>query len=167
MKYNPKEVKERPEYEHPDEGLCQVVIADAEDAISKNSGVDMVKLSIEVCEGQKGEGYKMQYYIVDGEYASTNIDSILRSCGKAENLDKVIEEIEMATEDFIGLTGTVMLKNEEYKGLDYPKIHYWIAAEVAEGTPTASTNKDIFSGKTVTGFKVTVKDDVDESDIPF
>jgi len=171
MKYNPKEVKERPEYEFPDEGICKVKIVDAEDAISKASGVDMIKLTVEVCENQKGAGYKTQFYIVDGEWASTNIDSVLRSCGKSANLDKVLKEVEMPTQDFIGLTGSVMLKNEEYKGLEYPKINYWIAdetngvaAEVANIMTEAVAPEKESGTKTVDGVVVNKNE---EDDIPF
>ena len=168
MKYNPKEVKERPEYEFPDEGICKVKIVDAEDAISKASGVDTIKLTVEVCENQKGAGYKTQFYIVDGEWASTNIDSVLRSCGRSAKLDNVLEEVEVPTESFIGLAGTVMLKNEEYKGVDRPKINYWVVPEVAEGIANEIGNAlapEKESGtKTVDGVMVNSED---ESDIPF
>ena len=89
----------------------------------------MIELKMEVCAGQKGAGYPFFDYIVDNDFRDTKIDNILRSCGKGAKLDAVQNEVDITTQSFVGLVGTVMLRNDEYRGVERPKIHYWVTDE--------------------------------------
>ena len=123
----------------------------------------MIELKMEVCAGQKGEGYPFYDFIVDNDFRDTKIDNILRSCGEGAKLDNVQNEVDITTQSFVGLVGTVMLKSEEYKGIDRPKIHYWATTE---SNGIAKEVQKAMSATTQPAQAAEAKADT-ENDIPF
>ena len=126
MRFQPQNYRET-SFEAPTPGQCKVTIIDADDKLSKK-GADMIELVCTVNAGQKGAGYKLFDYVVDNEWKDSRIGNILLACGKA----MPTVDTDITAEMFKGLTGTVMLKEEEYQGTKRPKIWYWLTPAEAQ-----------------------------------
>lgn len=124
MKFQPSNYRESG-FEAPALGPCKVTISETDDKLSKK-GNDMIELVCVVNSGQKGAGYKLFDYIVDGEYKDSKIGNILLSCGRT----MPTVDTDITAEMFKGLSGTVMLKEDEFQGVKRQKIWYWMAPAV-------------------------------------
>jgi len=97
------------------EGEHRVRIIQAEDAISRSSGLDMIKLTMQV----ENSNVHLTQYIVDNEYADEAIIKIFRSCNT--QLPNLVNSA-----SFRGLVGRVKTRNTIYNGDEKPEIHYWL-----------------------------------------
>lgn len=105
-------------------GEYRVKIIQSENAISRNSGLDMIKLTMQV----ENSNTLLTQYIVDNEYADETIIKIFRSCNT--QLPNVVN-----SDAFRGLIGRVKTRNVIYKGDERPEIHYWVKS--SEGSEPA------------------------------
>lgn len=116
-RYNPAQVETSHAAKPIPEGEYAVRIVSAEDAISKSSGKDMIKLEIEIAGGEFS-GRKLYQYIVDDQYADQKIYDILTACRRTIP-DTVTSGV------FAGLTGRLKTKTTIYNGEPRAEIRYW------------------------------------------
>ena len=119
------------------EGEHTVKIVAAEEAISKTSGRDMIKLTLQVLLNVQFASQKITYFIVDDEKADDKVVKLFKACGK--------QPPAMITPSiFVGLVGKVKTKNTEFNGEVRPEIHYWVRppadVELKPWNPEAGNN---------------------------
>lgn len=133
--YTGNNVQETPVYKIPPIGDYTVQIIGADAKISR-SGKDMIVLR---CKIQHPE-YKTEMfeYIVDNEYAQQRIFDILNSCGQPPRVGAVI-----TPQSFVGLTGNVRIKHEEYNGETQVKINFWKRPVTPPPAAVAPVQKNI------------------------
>lgn len=132
MKYVSKNAENLPRIVKAGDYLLTVI--EAVEAVSKNSGEDMIKLALEV----EGHGCRLFDYLVASESSAWKIDTFRKAIG-----DAVVEgeEVELHASKLVGRRGYARLKVETYNGKDSNKVDFWItdrkpAAAVAKpGTP--------------------------------
>jgi hypothetical protein len=96
-----------------------VTVIEAVEAVSKNSGDDMIKLTLEV----EGHGCRLFDYLVASESSAWKIDTFRKAIG-----DTVVEgeEVELHASKLVGRRGYARLKVESYNGKDSNKVDFWI-----------------------------------------
>lgn len=108
-------------------GAYRVRIAEAEKMVSK-SGKDMLKLKFDV----SGQASYLYHYIVflqdKPEITNRNLTNFFDSF-------KDIPEGDFVVANWIGKTGAVQIKHEEYNGSMSAKVHYFISASKQAGLP--------------------------------
>lgn len=99
-------------------GEYEVKIVAANDAISKSSGKDMIKLELDILTPPYDKR-KLWYYITDDQYADQKCYDIFSSAGKKipKNINSNI---------FVGLVCKVKTKNRLYNGETQAEINYWV-----------------------------------------
>jgi hypothetical protein len=107
-----------------------LIVIEAVEAVSKNSGEDMIKLTLEV----EGHGCRLFDYLVASESSAWKIDTFRKAIG-----DAVVEgeEVELHASKLVGRRGYAHLKVETYNGKDSNKVDFWIT----DRKPTASAAK--------------------------
>lgn len=105
-------------------GEYRVQIVQSTDAISQSSGKDMIKLELEILDGQF-KGRKIWQNIVDNQYADQTVYEIYRSCGL-----QIPKSINSAM--FRNLVGKIKTKIREYNGSQNAEVNYWVKPKSGE-----------------------------------
>lgn len=111
-------------------GEYRVQIVSAEEAISKTTGKDMIKLELNILDAPYDKR-KIWYYICDDQYADQKIYDIFTSAGKA-----VPPQIHAGV--FRGLVCKIKTKNRLYNGESQAEVNYWIKSKTDNATPPTS-----------------------------
>ena len=131
MKYTPSDQPEKsffvPAGDYP------VTIVEASETVSRSSGADMIKLTLEV-EAPDGSSVTLFDYLVATPSSAWKIDAFRRALGQ-----QVIkgEAVELAAEDLVGRTLRARLKVESFEGKQNNKVEAWLAPLV--GAPAPAT----------------------------
>ena len=109
-------------------GEYDVLIAKAEEGISKSSGKDMIKLELNILTPPYDKR-KMWYYIIDDQYADIKVVNIFASAGKPTpaNIHSGI---------FQGLRCRVKTKNREFNGNMQAEVDRWLSQDPSAAVRT-------------------------------
>lgn len=145
MKYTSS--NEAPKSYHLPAGDYPVTIVEASETVSRSTGADMIKLTLDA-EAPDGATAKVFDYLVASASSAWKIDAFRRALGH-----EVVqgEPVELAAEDLIGRTLRARLKVEEFNGRANNKVEAWLAPLAGSGNapapaprasaPTAPTTK--------------------------
>ncbi|AKC83351.1 hypothetical protein IMCC26134_12225 [Verrucomicrobia bacterium IMCC26134] len=145
MKYTSS--NEAPKSYHLPAGDYSVTIVEASETVSRSTGADMIKLTLDA-EAPDGATAKVFDYLVASASSAWKIDAFRRALGH-----EVVqgEPVELAAEDLIGRTLRARLKVEEFNGRANNKVEAWLAPLAGSGNapapaprasaPTAPTTK--------------------------
>lgn len=120
---------------HVQAGDYDVRIIDAIETVSKNSGAEMIKLTLEV----EGRGCRLYDYLIASESTAWKIDTFRRSLGDAVEEE---EEVEIVAQDLIGKTARARLKTEDYNGKTNNKVDAWLEPEVNASNTAAKAEEE-------------------------
>lgn len=136
MKYTsstePSKFQYLPAGDHP------VTIVEASETVSRHSGADMIKLTLEVdtADGYAGSSVKVVDDLVAAPSSAWKIDAFRRALGH-----EIVkgESVELAAEDLLGRTLRARLLVDEFNGQLHNKVDTWLAplpttASVRAGT---------------------------------
>ena len=126
MKYVSTNQDERAFFVPP--GTYELTVLDAIETVSKSSGADMIKLSLEV----EGHGCRLFDYLIAAESSAWKIDAFRRALGETPVEG---EEAELEPEDLIGRRVRARLRTEEYNGKTSNKVDSWLAAQKPTRAP--------------------------------
>lgn len=132
-------------------GKYRLRIKNAEKAISRNSGNDMLILTFEV----SGSNQTLMHYI-----------PFLPDCPEITNrmltafFDSFALDGNFNLESWIGKCGGCQTKMEEYNGEERARINYFLTKKQQDALPPWQNGKQSKS-------KLSTFDDLDDSDIPF
>ena len=130
MKYTPSDQPAK-SYHLP-AGDYPVTIVEASETVSRSSGVDMIKLTLEANgpDDTNDSTVKIFDYLVASPSSAWKIDAFRRALGH-----EIVkgEAVELAAEDLIGRTLRARLKVEEYNGHLNNKVEAWL-------TPTGTAS---------------------------
>lgn len=131
MKYTSS--NEAPKSYHLPAGDYPVTIVEASETVSRSTGADMIKLTLDA-EAPDGATAKVFDYLVASASSAWKIDAFRRALGH-----EVVqgEPVELSAEDLIGRTLRARLKVEEFNGRSNNKIEAWLAPLVSPGSATA------------------------------
>ncbi|NBQ16227.1 MAG: DUF669 domain-containing protein [Proteobacteria bacterium] len=131
MKYTSS--NEAPKSYHLPAGDYSVTIVEASETVSRSTGADMIKLTLDA-EAPDGATAKVFDYLVASASSAWKIDAFRRALGH-----EVVqgEPVELAAEDLIGRTLRARLKVEEFNGRANNKVEAWLAPLAASGTAPA------------------------------
>jgi hypothetical protein len=112
-----------PQYQHLPAGDYTVTIVEAVETVSRTSGADMIKLTLDA-EAPDGGTVKVFDYLVGSPSSAWKIDAFRRALGH-----EVVEgeAVELAAEDLVGRTLRARLKVEEFNGRSNNKVDAWLA----------------------------------------
>ena len=145
MKYTSS--NEAPKSYHLPAGDYPVTIVEASETVSRSTGADMIKLTLDA-EAPDGATAKVFDYLVASASSAWKIDAFRRALGH-----EVVqgEPVELSAEDLIGRTLRARLKVEEFNGRANNKVEAWLAPLAGSGNapapaprasaPTAPTTK--------------------------
>ena len=145
MKYTSS--NEAPKSYHLPAGDYPVTIVEASETVSRSTGADMIKLTLDA-EAPDGATAKVFDYLVASASSAWKIDAFRRALGH-----EVVqgEPVELHAEDLIGRTLRARLKVEEFNGRANNKVEAWLAPLAGSGNapapaprasaPTAPTTK--------------------------
>lgn len=131
MKYTSS--NEAPKSYHLPAGDYSVTIVEASETVSRSTGADMIKLTLDA-EAPDGATAKVFDYLVASASSAWKIDAFRRALGH-----EVVqgEPVELAAEDLIGRTLRARLKVEEFNGRANNKVEAWLAPLASSGTAPA------------------------------
>lgn len=131
MKYTSS--NEAPKSYHLPAGDYDVTIVEASETVSRSTGADMIKLTLD-SEAPDGSTTKVFDYLVATPGSAWKIDAFRRALGH-----EVVqgEPVELAAEDLVGLTLRARLKVEEFNGRQNNKVEAWLAPLAGSGNATA------------------------------
>jgi len=126
---------EAPKSYHLPAGDYSVTIVEASETVSRSTGADMIKLTLDA-EAPDGSTAKLFDYLVASPSSAWKIDAFRRALGH-----EVVqgEPVELAAEDLIGRTLRARLKVEEFNGRSNNKVEAWLAPLAACGHVSTST----------------------------
>jgi hypothetical protein len=144
MKYVSKNADNLPRIVKAGDYLLTVI--EAVEAVSKNSGEDMIKLTLEV----DGHGCRLFDYLVASESSAWKIDTFRKAIGEA-----VVEgeEVELHAAKLVGRRGHARIKVETYNGKESNKVDFWItdrkaaASSVKPAAPTPAPTEEKKEGE--------------------
>ena len=121
MKYTSS--NEAPKSYHLPAGDYPVTIVEASETVSRSTGADMIKLTLDA-EAPDGATAKVFDYLVASASSAWKIDAFRRALGH-----EVVqgEPVELSAEDLIGRTLRARLKVEEFNGRANNKVEAWLA----------------------------------------
>ncbi|BET67421.1 hypothetical protein ASA1KI_23390 [Opitutales bacterium ASA1] len=130
MKYTSS--NETPKSYHLPAGDYDVTIVEASETVSRSTGADMIKLTLDA-EAPDGSTTKVFDYLVATPSSAWKIDAFRRALGH-----EVVqgEPVELAAEDLVGRTLRARLKVEEFNGRQNNKVEAWLAP-LAGARPTS------------------------------
>ena len=131
MKYTSS--NEAPKSYHLPAGDYSVTIVEASETVSRSTGADMIKLTLDA-EAPDGATAKVFDYLVASASSAWKIDAFRRALGY-----EVVqgEPVELAAEDLIGRTLRARLKVEEFNGRANNKVEAWLAPLAGSGNAPA------------------------------
>lgn len=145
MKYTSS--NEAPKSYHLPAGDYPVTIVEASETVSRSTGADMIKLTLDAESPDGTQSTKVFDYLVASASSAWKIDAFRRALGH-----EVVqgEPVELAAEDLVGRTLRARLKVEEFNGRANNKVEAWLAPLTAPAplaapaspaaAPTTSTN---------------------------
>ena len=149
MKYTSS--NEAPKSYHLPAGDYPVTIVEASETVSRSTGADMIKLTLDAESPDGTRSTKVFDYLVASASSAWKIDAFRRALGY-----EVVqgEPVELAAEDLVGRTLRARLKVEEFNGRANNKVEAWLAPLAASSNapvpapapaspaaaPTTSTN---------------------------
>ena len=147
MKYTSS--NEAPKSYHLPAGDYPVTIVEASETVSRSTGADMIKLTLDAESPDGTQSTKVFDYLVASASSAWKIDAFRRALGH-----EVVqgEPVELAAEDLVGRTLRARLKVEEFNGRANNKVEAWLAPLAASSNapapapaspaaaPTTSTN---------------------------
>jgi hypothetical protein len=124
---------EAPKSYHLPAGDYSVTIVEASETVSRSTGADMIKLTLDA-EAPDGATAKVFDYLVASASSAWKIDAFRRALGH-----EVVqgEPVELAAEDLIGRTLRARLKVEEFNGRANNKVEAWLAPLAGSGNAPA------------------------------
>ena len=131
MKYTSS--NEAPKSYHLPAGDYPVTIVEASETVSRSTGADMIKLTLDA-EAPDGATAKVFDYLVASASSAWKIDAFRRALGH-----EVVqgEPVELSAEDLIGRTLRARLKVEEFNGRANNKVEAWLAPLAASSNAPA------------------------------
>jgi hypothetical protein len=124
-----------PKSYHLPAGDYDVTIVEASETVSRSTGADMIKLTLEA-EASDGSGstVKVFDYLVASPSSAWKIDAFRRALGH-----EVVqgEPVELHADDLVGRTLRARLKVEEFNGRQNNKVEAWLAPLAGSGSATA------------------------------
>ncbi len=135
MKYTSSQ--EAPKSYHLPAGDYAVTIVEASETVSRSTGADMIKLTLEA-EASDGSTTKLFDYLVASPSSAWKIDAFRRALGH-----EVIqgEPVELHAHDLVGHTLRARLKVEEFNGRQNNKIEAWLAPLAGSGNAAAPASR--------------------------
>ena len=149
MKYTSS--NDAPKSYHLPAGDYPVTIVEASETVSRSTGADMIKLTLDAESPDGTQSTKVFDYLVASASSAWKIDAFRRALGY-----EVVqgEPVELAAEDLVGRTLRARLKVEEFNGRANNKVEAWLAPLAASSNapvpapapaspaaaPTTSTN---------------------------
>ena len=149
MKYTSS--NDAPKSYHLPAGDYSVTIVEASETVSRSTGADMIKLTLDAESPDGTQSTKVFDYLVASASSAWKIDAFRRALGY-----EVVqgEPVELAAEDLVGRTLRARLKVEEFNGRANNKVEAWLAPLAASSNapvpapapaspaaaPTTSTN---------------------------
>ena len=149
MKYTSS--NDAPKSYHLPAGDYPVTIVEASETVSRSTGADMIKLTLDAESPDGTQSTKVFDYLVASASSVWKIDAFRRALGY-----EVVqgEPVELAAEDLVGRRLRARLKVEEFNGRANNKVEAWLAPLAASGNapvpapapaspaaaPTTSTN---------------------------
>ena len=149
MKYTSS--NEAPKSYHLPAGDYSVTIVEASETVSRSTGADMIKLTLDAESPDGTQSTTVFDYLVASASSVWKIDAFRRALGF-----EVVqgEPVELAAEDLVGRTLRARLKVEEFNGRANNKVEAWLAPLAASSNapvpapapaspaaaPTTSTN---------------------------
>ena len=130
MKYTSSNQESRDFYVQP--GDYDVRVIDAVETVSKNSGAEMIKLTLEV----EGHGCRLFDYLIASEFTAWKVDAFRRSIG--DDVEEEVE-VEIVAQDLVGKTARARLKTEEYNGKLNNKVDTWLQPSASATQPSQTT----------------------------
>lgn len=136
MKYTSS--NEAPKSYHLPAGDYPVTIVEASETVSRSTGADMIKLTLDA-EAPDGATSKVFDYLVASPSSAWKIDAFRRALGH-----EVVqgEPVELAAEDLVGRTLRARLKVEEFNGRANNKVEAWLAPLAAPASPASAAKKE-------------------------
>lgn len=129
--YTGENVQETPQYKLPPIDDYTVKIMKGEEKISK-TGKSMICLNAKI--QHKDYHNELFEYIVDDEYAQQKIFNICTALGIP-----VTKGMPVTPQLFVGKTGTVRIKHDQYNGETNARIHYWKKPAETHSSPASSS----------------------------
>ena len=147
MKYTSS--NDAPKSYHLPAGDYPVTIVEASETVSRSTGADMIKLTLDAESPDGTQSTKVFDYLVASASSVWKINAFRRALGY-----EVVqgEPVELAAEDLVGRTLRARLKVEEFNGRANNKVEAWLAPLAASSNapapapaspaaaPTTSTN---------------------------
>lgn len=138
MKYTSS--NEAPKSFHLPAGDYPVTIVEASETVSRSTGADMIKLTLEANgpDDTTDATVKIFDYLVASPSSAWKIDAFRRALGH-----EIVqgEPVELAAEDLVGRTLRARLKVEEFNGRLNNKVEAWLAPLAASAKPSPATTK--------------------------
>jgi hypothetical protein len=132
MKYTSS--NEAPKSYHLPAGDYPVTIVEASETVSRSTGADMIKLTLDAESPDGTQSTKVFDYLVASASSVWKIDAFRRALGH-----EVVqgEPVELAAEDLVGRTLRARLKVEEFNGRANNKVEAWLAPLAGSGNAPA------------------------------
>ena len=132
MKYTSS--NDAPKSYHLPAGDYPVTIVEASETVSRSTGADMIKLTLDAESPDGTQSTKVFDYLVASASSAWKIDAFRRALGY-----EVVqgEPVELAAEDLVGRTLRARLKVEEFNGRANNKVEAWLAPLAASGNAPA------------------------------
>lgn len=126
---------ESPRDFHVKPGDYDVRIIDAVETVSKTSGAEMIKLTLEV----EGHGCRLYDYLIASESTAWKIDTFRRAIGETVHEEV---EVEIVARDLVGKKARARLKTEEYNGKLNNKVDAWLEPAKPASKPAAPAQEE-------------------------
>ena len=132
MKYTSS--NDAPKSYHLPAGDYPVTIVEASETVSRSTGADMIKLTLDAESPDGTQSTKVFDYLVASASSAWKIDAFRRALGH-----EVVqgEPVELAAEDLVGRTLRARLKVEEFNGRANNKVEAWLAPLADSGNAPA------------------------------
>ena len=134
MKYTSS--NEAPKSYHLPAGDYSVTIVEASETVSRSTGADMIKLTIDAESADGTQSAKVFDYLVASPSSAWKVDAFRRALGH-----EVVQgaPVDLSAEDLIGRTLRARLKVEEFNGRANNKVEAWLTPLAGSGHVSTTT----------------------------